>query len=117
MTSEVDQQPSTYVTLISGTVAGIASTYSKQPLDRLKWLRQVSEGVSHINSHSYYRIGSQILKNEGIHGAFRGVTAACVRNIPHAAFIYTLFPKIEYYLISNTQRMLAFDLKNITFLI
>ena len=85
----------TYVTLVSGSIAAIGSTFSKQPLDRLKWLRQVSEGKSSMTNASYIKVMRSILVNEGITGLFRGVSAAISRNIPHAALVYTFFPKIR----------------------
>lgn len=91
----------TYVTLVSGSIAAIGSTFSKQPLDRLKWLRQVSEGNSNITQSSYWNVFRSILQSEGIPGLFKGVSAAISRNIPHAALVYTIFPKIRNLMIDN----------------
>ena len=94
--STVRSQPvPVYITLISGSIAAIGSTFSKQPLDRLKWLRQVSEGESTITQSSYFRVLRSIVSTEGVFGLFRGVTAAVLRNIPHAALMYTAFPKVR----------------------
>ena len=86
---------SPYITLVSGSIAAIGSTFSKQPLDRLKWLRQVSEGKSTFTQSSYFHVFRSILSTEGITGLFRGVNAAIFRNVPHAAMIYTAFPIVR----------------------
>ena len=92
-----------YVTLVSGSIAAIGSTFSKQPLDRLKWLRQVSEGQSTITQSSYFRVFRSILSNEGFFGLFRGVSAAIFRNVPHAAIMYTAFPNVRSQIISISE--------------
>ena len=34
----------TFITILSGSVSGVAATFAKQPIQRVKWIRQVHEG-------------------------------------------------------------------------
>ena len=42
----------TFITILSGSISGLAATFAKQPIQRIKWIRQVHEGTA----KSYYRI-------------------------------------------------------------
>ena len=93
-----------HVTLVSGFIAGVTATLSKQPLQRLKWMRQVARSESELGSKTtYFRIVSNIIKNEGAFGLFRGVYATFARNVPHSALAYTFFPRLKNFYQSNNQ--------------
>jgi len=94
-TPETEPTP-IYVTLISGTLAGIGATILKQPLERLKWLRQVSSTRSELGRQiNYFKIFKTIISKEGIRGLFRGTLAGISRNVPHSALTYTIYPKFQ----------------------
>ena len=83
-----------YITLISGSIAATAATLAKQPIARVKFLKQVSESATKVEQISLWRLYGDIIKNEGIFiGLFRGSFSACFRNIPHSMITYTLYPK------------------------
>ena len=93
---------SPHITLISGTLAGTVATVTKQPLERLKWLRQVARTKSELGSGTnYFRLTQKILTKEGLLGPFRGTYAGITRNVPHAALIYTVFPKVRIQLLKQ----------------
>jgi len=79
------------MTSISGAVSGWAATISKQPIQRLKWIRQISSGPV----QPYNEVLRQSLQADGVTGLFRGSTAAICRNVPHSALVYTIYPMAE----------------------
>jgi len=84
---------STAVTMISGTLAATCASTCKQPLVRLKWIRQVSEQRGkHATYTSLVRL---TVTHEGIQGLWRGTWVSICRNVPHAALTYSLYPKLE----------------------
>jgi len=80
-------------TMISGAIAGISATMAKQPLVRVKWVRQVNDRGQH-RPLSYGRQLGLIARNEGVRGLWRGSGTSCLRNTPHSAAIYTLYPQV-----------------------
>ena len=83
-----------WITLISGSIAATAATFAKQPIARVKFLKQVSESTTQIEQISLFKLYGNLIKQEGILiGLFRGSTSACFRNIPHSMLTYSLYPK------------------------
>eukprot|EP01083_Nonionella_stella_P154426 497545_1 len=85
-----------WITLLSGSIAATVATISKQPIARVKFLRQVSEASTKIEQISLWRLYGDLIREEGLLiGSFRGSTAACFRNIPHSMITYSLYPKFQ----------------------
>eukprot|EP00485_Elphidium_margaritaceum_P000241 CAMPEP_0202695262 /NCGR_PEP_ID=MMETSP1385-20130828/8902_1 /ASSEMBLY_ACC=CAM_ASM_000861 /TAXON_ID=933848 /ORGANISM="Elphidium margaritaceum" /LENGTH=322 /DNA_ID=CAMNT_0049351261 /DNA_START=23 /DNA_END=991 /DNA_ORIENTATION=- len=82
-----------HITLVSGSIAAVAATVTKQPIARIKFLKQVAESSTTVEQMSLYRLYADIIKREGVFlGLFRGSASACFRNIPHSVLTYTLYP-------------------------
>ena len=75
------------ITSCSGTVSGFAATLAKQPIQRVKWIRQTSE-----TTRPYVTIARETLAKQGYRGFFAGSAAAVYRNVPHSVLVYTLYP-------------------------
>jgi len=75
------------ITWCSGTAAGFAATFAKQPIQRVKWIRQTSETFS-----PYSTIFRQTVQKHGAAGFFGGSAAAVYRNVPHSILVYSLYP-------------------------
>jgi len=78
-------------TTISGAVSGFAATVAKQPIQRLKWIRQVDPGAP----VPYATVLRRTVESNGVVGLFRGSFAAICRNVPHSALVYSIFPHFE----------------------
>ena len=76
------------ITWCSGTVSGFAATLSKQPIQRVKWIRQTSEGPT----RAYSAIVAETVQTRGYRGFFAGSAAAVYRNVPHSVLVYSLYP-------------------------
>ncbi|KAJ1445549.1 mitochondrial carrier domain-containing protein [Pelagophyceae sp. CCMP2097] len=76
------------ITWVSGTVAGLAATFAKQPIQRVKWIRQTADGPM----RSYSSIVKETIAAKGWRGFFSGSSAAVLRNVPHSALVYTVYP-------------------------
>jgi len=74
------------VTMISGSVSGALATLARQPIQRLKWIRQVNPGVP----VPYNIVLRRTLQEGGVLGLFRGSGAGIFRNIPHSSIVYTM---------------------------
>ena len=85
------QRPGWYETTVSGAVSGFAATVAKQPIQRLKWIRQVDAG----KPVPYGTVLRQTVQSGGVLSLFQGSTAAICRNVPHSAIVYSLFPVFE----------------------
>ena len=85
------------ITSISGAVSGFTATVAKQPVQRLKWIRQVDAGPA----VPYNQVLQRQLAADGFFGLFRGSTAAIARNVPHSALVYTIFPHFEQLVIEQ----------------
>ena len=83
----------TYITIISGSIAGTVATFAKQPISRIKWLRQIPSKGSMASKDNILKLSINISKTEGIIGFWRGSVASVLRNIPHSIIVYTLYPK------------------------
>jgi len=81
------------VTLASGSIAATCATVSKQPLLRIKWIRQVNE--LHGKQVGYITQLRRIAVSEGFFGLWRGTGVSVLRNIPHASLVYTFYPQFE----------------------
>mmetsp|Transcript_26964 Transcript_26964/g.80852 ORF Transcript_26964/g.80852 Transcript_26964/m.80852 type:complete len:325 (-) Transcript_26964:7-981(-) len=75
------------ITWCSGTIAGFAATFAKQPIQRVKWIRQTSE-----TTRTYAEITRATWRGQGAAGFFAGSAAAVYRNVPHSVLVYTLYP-------------------------
>lgn len=75
------------ITWISGTVAGLAATFAKQPIQRAKWIQQTSG-----NNLRLVGIVKETMATHGWRGFFGGSLAAVCRNVPHSIIVYTLYP-------------------------
>ena len=88
------------VTSVSGSVSGFAATFAKQPIQRLKWIRQVDSGAS----VPYNVLLRRTIQSDGMLGLFRGSVAGIMRNVPHSALVYTIYPKFEEMVLASQQR-------------
>ena len=79
------------LTSISGSVSGFAATFAKQPIQRIKWMRQVNSGAV----VPYGELLRRTWQKDGVVGLFRGSVAGIVRNVPHSALVYTIYPQME----------------------
>lgn len=75
------------ITWISGTMAGFAATFAKQPIQRVKWIQQTES--SHRSLASIFH---ETMHSHGWRGFFGGSLAAVARNVPHSVIVYTLYP-------------------------
>ena len=79
------------ITSISGSVSGFAATFAKQPIQRIKWIRQVNSGAVVPYNELFWRT----VQADGVLGLFRGSVAGIMRNVPHSALVYTIYPVFE----------------------
>eukprot|EP01084_Bolivina_argentea_P107524 192255_1 len=90
------EQEKVWITLVSGSIAATTATFAKQPIARVKFLKQVSESNTKVEQLSLLKLYRTIIRNEGLFiGLYRGSTAACFRNIPHSMITYTLYPMYQ----------------------
>jgi hypothetical protein len=89
--SFLNMNNNTLITTISGSMSGFAATFAKQPIQRIKWIRQVHEGTS----LPYKHIITETIAKLGGRGFFAGSMAAIYRNVPHSMLAYTFYPKAE----------------------
>lgn len=75
------------ITWISGTTAGLVATFAKQPIQRVKWIKQTSDAT-----RSYGSIARETLRSHGWRGFFSGSLAAVCRNVPHSVLVYSIYP-------------------------
>ena len=68
------------------------ATYAKQPIQRIKWLKQISEADAHVTKQSIFELLRDIYKDEGILRLWRGTTPSVIRNVPYATIVYTAYP-------------------------
>ena len=88
------------ITSISGSISGFAATFAKQPIQRIKWIRQVDSGAA----IPYNEVLRSTLRTDGPLGLFRGSVAAIMRNVPHSALVYTIYPKCEAFVLQQQQQ-------------
>eukprot|EP00967_Tisochrysis_lutea_P091849 scaffold132189_cov41-Tisochrysis_lutea.AAC.4 len=74
------------VTMISGSISGALATLARQPIQRLKWIRQVGP----VEPVPYAVVLQRTLAEGGVLALFRGSTAGIFRNIPHSSIVYTM---------------------------
>ena len=72
-------------------MSGFAATFAKQPIQRLKWIRQVDSGAA----VPYNELLRRTVQEDGVLGLFRGSVAGIMRNVPHSALVYSIYPKME----------------------
>jgi len=80
------------ITMLSGGLAGMAATVAKQPVQRIKWLRQVNEANVNV---PYRTLVRDTMRVHGPLGFFSGSMAAMYRNVPHSLLVYTAYPYCE----------------------
>ena len=91
------------ITSISGSVSGFAATFAKQPIQRLKWIRQVDSGTA----VPYNELLRRTIREDGVLGLFRGSVAGIMRNVPHSALVYTIYPQMEAVVLRWQQQQLS----------
>lgn len=79
------------ITSISGSISGFAATFAKQPIQRIKWIRQVNSGAVVPYNELFWKT----IQADGVTGLFRGSVAGIMRNVPHSALVYTIYPVFE----------------------
>ena len=79
-TSSAGAAASARATLVSGAVSGVAATLAKQPIQRIKWIRQVHTA----GELPYAQIVRETFARHGARGFFAGSVAALYRNVPHS---------------------------------
>eukprot|EP00968_Pinguiococcus_pyrenoidosus_P021090 scaffold2671_cov252-Pinguiococcus_pyrenoidosus.AAC.20 len=84
----------TVITVLSGAGSGTLATVAKQPIQRIKWIRQVSLRSDGAES-SYRGIVQQTVRRDGLRGFFRGSLGSIVRNVPHSVLVYSIYPHAE----------------------
>ena len=87
------------LTSISGSVSGFIATFAKQPLQRIKWIRQVDAGVP----VPYVEVLRKTVQVDGPLGLFRGSVAGVMRNVPHSTLVYTAYPHFEGFVLKRQQ--------------
>ena len=73
-------------------MSGVAATFAKQPVQRLKWITQTTEGTA---TRSYVSVMQETWARQGMRGFFSGSMAAIYRNVPHSTLTYTIYPHAE----------------------
>ena len=73
------------ITWCSGTVSGFCATFAKQPIQRVKWIRQTSS-----EPVAYATIARRTLQTQGLRGFMSGSAAAVYRNVPHSVLVLSL---------------------------
>jgi solute carrier family 25, member 42 len=96
--------PDATITSISGSVSGFAATFAKQPIQRIKWMRQIDAGAA----IPYPELVRRTLRQDGGIGLFRGSTAGIMRNVPHSMLVYSIYPYCET-MVLRQQKLLARD--------
>lgn len=88
------------VTSVSGSVSGFAATFAKQPIQRIKWIRQVDAGAI----VPYHEVLRRSIAADGVLGLFRGSVAGIMRNVPHSALVYSIYPQMEAAVLRRQQQ-------------
>ena len=88
------QSEHVWITILSGSIAATTATLAKQPIARVKFLKQCSESNTTVETTSSINLYLNLMRREGVLlGLFRGSSSACMRNIPHSILTYSLYPK------------------------
>mmetsp|Transcript_48083 Transcript_48083/g.61623 ORF Transcript_48083/g.61623 Transcript_48083/m.61623 type:complete len:319 (-) Transcript_48083:223-1179(-) len=82
------------ITTVSGSISGFAATIAKQPIQRIKWIRQVHEGPS----IPYKQIVKNTVDTLGTRGFFAGSMASIYRNVPHSMLAFSVYPIAENFM-------------------
>lgn len=91
----------TAITSLSGSISGFVATFAKQPIQRVKWIRQVHEGPP----VPYKHIVRETMSKSGGRGFFAGSLASVYRNVPHSMLAYTVYPKAEAKVLALQQQL------------
>lgn len=92
--SETEAHSPVWVTLVSGTSAGIISRTTTAPLDRLKTLRQANLGQTVGLAEAFTRI----VRQDGVTALFRGNFTNCVKVVPQTAFRFATYDIAKEYI-------------------
>ena len=98
----------TQITSVSGSVSGFAATFAKQPIQRIKWMRQVEAGAT----VPYNIVLRRTIEVDGVLGLFRGAVAGIMRNVPHSALVYTIYPQCEAIVLQQQQQLGMLDARS-----
>ncbi|KAL1519810.1 hypothetical protein AB1Y20_023317 [Prymnesium parvum] len=98
---QLQRLPDSTITSISGSISGFAATFAKQPLQRIKWIRQIDSG----RCVPYSELVSSTIRRDGLLGLFRGSTAGIIRNVPHSMLVYSIYPKCEHFVLAKQQQV------------
>jgi solute carrier family 25 carnitine/acylcarnitine transporter 20/29 len=97
-TSQQLTKKAVLIDLMAGTVAGITSTWTGNPLDIIKFRMQVSPEIS------FRQTAHQIMREGGVRGFFRGVWSPALGNIPINALVFSANGICGKYLEMNKDR-------------
>lgn len=81
-------------TLLCGGVSGIASSLVTFPIDVVRRRLQIS-GIHSTNPSGLFTIASQLFKEQGVRGFYRGLTPELMKVIPMVGITFGMFDKLK----------------------
>ncbi|KAN0029602.1 hypothetical protein ACTA71_007734 [Dictyostelium dimigraforme] len=97
--ASASQPKSSWVSFISGGIAGVAAKSAVAPLERVKILFQIKSELYSLNS--VYGSMLKIVENDGIKGLWRGNSATILRVFPYAAVQFLSYETIKNHLVTD----------------
>ncbi|KAM9956647.1 hypothetical protein ACTFIW_000617 [Dictyostelium discoideum] len=88
-----------WVSFLSGGLAGVTAKSAVAPLERVKILYQIKSELYSLNS--VYGSMLKIVENEGIKGLWRGNSATILRVFPYAAVQFLSYETIKNHLVAD----------------
>nr|CCA23378.1 Mitochondrial Carrier (MC) Family putative [Albugo laibachii Nc14] len=91
---EDDERLGIVDTLLCGGVSGIASSLVTFPIDVVRRRLQIS-GIHSTNPSGLFTIASQLYKEQGVSGFYRGLTPELMKVIPMVGITFGMFDKLK----------------------
>lgn len=85
--------------LIAGGLAGMVAKTFVAPIDRIKILYQVTSAPFRLRDVPH--VASQIIKQEGLSGLWKGNTVTMIRVFPYAGIQFMVFNRVKSYFIDG----------------
>ncbi|KAK5583671.1 hypothetical protein RB653_005269 [Dictyostelium firmibasis] len=98
-TSSAPTSKSSWVSFLSGGIAGVTAKSAVAPLERVKILYQIKSELYSLNS--VYGSMLKIVENEGLKGLWRGNSATILRVFPYAAVQFLSYETIKNHLVND----------------
>lgn len=100
-------QKDPYLSFLCGGAAGALSRTAVSPMERVKVLFQVQGGSGAGQSYDRGTLAtiSQIYKEEGYRGLFRGNGINCIRIVPYTAIQYSVYENMKHLLTDNKRQL------------